>query len=384
MKKKIIVVILLISALFPLTLSHADKEVRADELSDTVLDQADNLDLDELKDFFDENSVEDYDFFTTFQHILQGEYDKGDNIFDYIKNIIFSEVKAFIPVIIGIIVVALLCEIVQNSKSVYLSESVGLIVKFVAILTIILLLFPEFTLIWNNTKNLIENIGKFSEIMSPIILTLMVASGGVASAAIYKPSVILFTDVIIALFYSVILPLIGILTAFNVMSFFSKDIKLKRFSDFFGGILKWIFGIMLAVYGLFITMQGISVSATDGISAKIAKFAVSNSVPIVGGLIRDGVDVVAAGSIIVKNALGVAGLTGIFYVILSPVLHMAVFSLLLKFAAAVADMFAGDTVPNFLATISKSVNYLIASALTVGLMAFLTVLLMVFSANSVI
>ena len=384
MKKKIIVVILLIFALFPLALSTADREVCADELSDTALDQADNLDLDELKDFFNQTNAEDYDFFTTFKNILQGKYDKGNNIFDYIKNVVFSEVKTFIPVIIGIIVVALLCEIVQNSKSVYLSESVGLIVKFVAVLTIILLLFPKFVSIWNKTKNLIENIGKFSEIMSPIILTLMVASGGATSAAIYQPSVILFTDVIITVFYAVVMPLVGILTAFNVMSFFSKDIKLKRFSDFFGGLLKWIFGIILAVYGLFITMQGISVSATDGISAKIAKFAVSNSVPIVGGLIRDGVDIVAAGSVIVKNALGVAGLTGIFYIILAPVLHMAVFSLLLKFAAAATDVFAGDTVPNFLAAISKSINYLIASALTVGLMAFLTVLLMVFSANSVI
>lgn len=384
MKKKIIVVILLIFALFPLALSTADREVCADELSDTALDQADNLDLDELKDFFNQTNAEDYDFFTTFKNILQGKYDKGNNIFDYIKNVVFSEVKTFIPIIIGIIVVALLCEIVQNSKSVYLSESVGLIVKFVAVLTIILLLFPEFVSIWNKTKNLIENIGKFSEIMSPIILTLMVASGGATSAAIYQPSVILFTDVIITVFYAVVMPLVGVLTAFNVMSFFSKDIKLKRFSDFFGGLLKWIFGIILAVYGLFITMQGISVSATDGISAKIAKFAVSNSVPIVGGLIRDGVDIVAAGSVIVKNALGVAGLTGIFYVILAPVLHMAVFSLLLKFAAAATDVFAGDTVPNFLAAISKSINYLIASALTVGLMAFLTVLLMVFSANSVI
>ncbi|MBR0189040.1 MAG: stage III sporulation protein AE [Clostridia bacterium] len=384
MKKKIIVVILLIFALFPLALSTADREVCADELSDTALDQADNLDLDELKDFFNQTNAEDYDFFTTFKNILQGKYDKGNNIFDYIKNVVFSEVKTFIPVIIGIIVVALLCEIVQNSKSVCLSESVGLIVKFVAVLTIIVLLFPEFVSIWNKTKNLIENIGKFSEIMSPIILTLMVASGGATSAAIYQPSVILFTDVIITVFYAVVMPLVGILTAFNVMSFFSKDIKLKRFSDFFGGLLKWIFGIILAVYGLFITMQGISVSATDGISAKIAKFAVSNSVPIVGGLIRDGVDIVAAGSVIVKNALGVAGLTGIFYIILAPVLHMAVFSLLLKFAAAATDVFAGDTVPNFLAAISKSINYLIASALTVGLMAFLTVLFMFFSANSVI
>ena len=180
------------------------------------------------------------------------------------------------------------------------------------------------------------------------------------------------------------MPLVGILTVFNVISYFSKDIKLKKFSDFFGGILKWIFGIMILFYGLFITVQGLSVSKMEGISVKVAKYAISNSVPIVGGLIKDGLDVVAAGSVIVKNALGIAGLTGIFYFILSPVLHMITFSVMLKLAAAITDIFAENTVSDFLMTISKSINYLIASVLTVGLMAFLTVLLMAFSANAAV
>ena len=285
---------------------------------------------------------------------------------------------------IGVIVIAILCEIVKNIKSAYLSESVVTIIKFVTILSIILLLQPIFISLWDKTKNLIQNMGKFTEIMSPIIITLMIASGGVQSAAIYKPSVVFFSSIVINIFYALILPLIGILTAFNIMSHFSKDIKLKKFSDFFSGIIKWIFGIVIVVYGFLITTQGIAASTSDGISYKVAKYAISNSVPIVGGLIKDGIDIVAAGSLVVKNALGIAGVLGVFYYILSPVIEMIVFSLLLKFAAAVTDMFAGDIVPDFLSTISKTINYLIASALTVGLMAFLTVLLMVFSANAII
>lgn len=385
MKKKFLILIISIPIFFSLIFfCTKPKSVSADELNDTINDQADNLDIDELKDFFTDNYADNYDFFTTFKNLINGKYETEGDIFTYLRNILFSEIKRLVPLIIGIVIVALLCEIIQNSKSAYLSESVGTIVKFVTILTVVLILSSELILIWNNTKKLIENIGKFSEIMSPIMLTLMVASGGTASAAIYKPSIVFFTNIIINIFYAIVLPIIGIMTIFNIMSHFSKEIKLKKFSDFFGGILKWIFGIIISVYGFFITVQGLSVSATDGISAKVAKYAVSNSVPIVGGLIREGVDVIAAGSIIVKNALGVAGLTGIFYVIISPVLHMVVFSILLKLAAAISDVFAGDIVPDFLATVSKSINYLIASILTVGLMAFLTVLLMIFSANSVI
>lgn len=383
-KRKCFSILVILIVLFACVFGLKTETAHADELSDVIKDQVNELDLRDLEDFFVNNEIDNFDFLSTFKNILEGKYDGAANIFEYIKNIIFSEASYFLPSIIAVIIACLLCEIIQNIKSGYLSDSVASIIKFVTILTVILLISPQFILMWNKTKNLIETIGKFSEIMSPIILTLMIASGGMVSATVYKPSVLFFTNIVINVFYAVILPLIGILTAFNVMSHFSKEIKLKKFSDFFGGVLKWIFGIMILFYGLIVSVQGLSVAGTEGISIKVAKYAISNSVPIVGGLIKDGLDIVAAGSVIVKNALGVAGLIGIFFYVLSPILQMIVFSLLLKLAAAITDVFAGDTVADFLITVSKSVNYFIASVLTVGLMAFLTVLLMVFSANSVI
>lgn len=383
-KRKIFYVILIFCTVFIFFWGQNVKSANADDLSDNIKDQIDNLNLQEIEDFFDNNNPDGFNFISTFKNILEGKYDGADNIFDYIKDIIFSEISYFLPSIIAIIIACLLCEIIQNIKSGHLSDSVAPIIKFVAILTVILIIFPQFISMWNKTKNIIESIGKLSEIMSPIMLTLMVASGGTVSASVYKPSVVFFTNVVINVFYAVVLPIIGILTVFNIMAHFSKDIKLKKFSDFFGGVLKWIFGIMIVFYGLIISVQGLSVANTEGISIKVAKYAISNSVPIVGGLIKDGLDIVAAGSVMVKNALGIAGLIGIFYFVLSPVLQMIVFSMLLKLAAAITDVFAGDSVSDFLGTVSKSINYFIASALTVGLMAFLTILLMVFSANTVI
>lgn len=383
-KRKIFYVILIFCTVFIFFWGHNVKSANADDLSDNIKDQIDNLNLQEIEDFFDDNNPDGFNFISTFKNILEGKYDGADNIFDYIKDIIFSEISYFLPSISAIIIACLLCEIIQNIKSGHLSDSVAPIIKFVAILTVIIIIFPQFISMWNKTKNIIESIGKLSEIMSPIMLTLMVASGGTVSASVYKPSVVFFTNVVINVFYAVVLPIIGILTVFNIMAHFSKDIKLKKFSDFFGGVLKWIFGIMIVFYGLIISVQGLSVANTEGISIKVAKYAISNSVPIVGGLIKDGLDIVAAGSVMVKNALGIAGLIGIFYFVLSPVLQMIVFSMLLKLAAAITDVFAGDSVSDFLGTVSKSINYFIASALTVGLMAFLTILLMVFSANTVI
>lgn len=384
MKKKNIILILSFMTIFCcLFFIKTTNIVYADELSDSISDQVDNLDLTSLEDFFSDKSVNGFDFFSFFKGILSGEYNGTNNFSEYIKNVVLSDVISVLPIFISLIAVVFLIEIVNRLSGSLSMQNVGTILKFVSILAVVLFLSYEFISIWKNVKNLIQNIGFFTEIMSPIILTLMVASGGNGSAAIFKPSVLIFSDFIISLFNFVVLPLIGVMVLFNLISFLSSGIKIKKFSDFFGGILKWIFGIVIIVYGFIISVQGLTVSNIDGISVKIAKYALSNSIPIVGGLVKDGLDVVTAGSIIIKNAVGLTGITGVFLFLLSPVIHIAVFSLGLKLSAAIIDLYSDGFVPDFLATVSKSISYLVASLLTVALLSFLIILLMVFSANSV-
>ena len=80
----------------------------ADELSDTVQDEINNLDLNGLDDFFDEVSADDYDFSSTFRNLLSGKFDGADNFFDYLKKILFSEISALMPTVISLIAIALL------------------------------------------------------------------------------------------------------------------------------------------------------------------------------------------------------------------------------------------------------------------------------------
>lgn len=379
-----IIFIFFISFMVLIAVFNGNNTAKADSLSDAVKNQVDNLNLDEIEEFFNRNSVNGVGFYALFNKLLQGEYDGEQGVFKYLTDVVFSDVSRMIPLFTGIMVITLLYSLIWNSKSAYLSDGVGKTIKYVAVMAVILTLSSEILYIWETVKNLIENIGKFSEIMSPIILTLMVASGGTASAALYKPSVLFFSDVVIQVFNYAVMPLIAVLGLLGIAAKLSTDINVGKFADFFGSVVKWIFGITITLYGFFITVQGISASAFDGVSVKVAKYALSNSIPIVGGLIKDGMDIITAGSVIIKNAFGISGVLIMFYVVLSPVIYMAVFSLLLKLTAAITEIYSEGFVSALLINISKTVSYLIATVMTVGLMAFITVTLMIFSANSVI
>ena len=120
------------------------------------------------------------------------------------------------------------------------------------------------------------------------------------------------------------------------------------------------------------------------ISIKATKYALSNSIPIVGGFIKDGFDLVIAGSILIKNAIGITCVIILFYMILSPVLYLVTFSILLKLVCAIIEPITDNKITSFCLGMSKCISYLLVAIISVSFMLFITILLMMFSANAFI
>ena len=359
--------------------------VGATELSDNVNEQLENIDLTELEKFYNENLIgaEGVDFFSVLGKMLNGEFTfTTDSGLNYAFQVFFNQLIEVIPSLLSIVAIAIFCGIINNVKSSTFSESTSSIVNFVAILAVALILSANLFSIFINARNLIQNLTKSTEIMSPIILTMMVASGGNISAGIYKPVVALLSGGIANIFLCVILPLIVISCIFNIISDFSDTARLRKLSEFFTGLIKWIIGLVVVIYSFFITAQGITVANYDGISMKAAKYVISNGVPIIGGFLGGGFDLVVAGSVLIKNSIGMVVVFALFYNLLSPVLFMVAFNLVLKFIAGVTEPVANSKIPEFCVNISKSITHLIVAVLMVGLMFFVTILLMIFSANA--
>ena len=132
------------------------------------------------------------------------------------------------------------------------------------------------------------------------------------------------------------------------------------------------------------TVQGITSASIDGISLRATKYAISNSIPLIGGFLRDGFDIVIAGSVLIKNAVGIIGLFSLFFIVLSPVLTICVVSLLFRLVASLVEPIGDVRISDFCTSISSGISYLIVCILMVGFMLFITVLLMIFSANAFI
>lgn len=381
--KKFLIIFIIISIVCGITTLNT-ATANADELSDNIHQQMENLDTSELEEYFNnlDNVSNNISFSEYVNKLLNGEFSLDfSSIFSYITSIFLNNFSNHLPVFISIIAIGLFSGLMKSLKSKYFTNDKD-IVSLVCLLSVVLLLINTINILYTNTENTIKNIAKLTEIMSPIILTLMVAGGGSSSANIYKPTVVFLSNGVINIFLSIILPLVSLMIVFTVITNFSDSIKITKFIDAITSIIKWLIGLIITIFGTYLTIQGITSASYDGISIKATKYAISNSIPLVGGFLKDGFDLIIVSSVLIKNAVGVSSVLSLMYTILSPIISIAVFSLILKFTCAILEPIADNMIINFCTSMTKCLSYLTISLLTVGLMLFITILLIMFTANS--
>ncbi len=357
--------------------------VYADELTDNIEKELDNIDFSDMENFLSQyEDLNGFEFYPSLKKMLKGEYSTDfSSVFTYVFNVLLDSVYSYLSVFLSIIVICLICSSVMKLKSSFLSEEVSRAVNLVCFLCVAVILLTKLVALFKSVSEVIAGMGALSEYATPIILTLMVASGGTTSASLYQPAVAFFSDGIISIVCSLVLPMVSTLLVFLSLSGMTDTLKIDGFVNLITSALKWIFGLSFTVFGIFLGVQGIASATYDGVSLKAAKYAISNSIPIIGGFLKDGSELIMCGCVLIKNAVGVCVLIVLFYITLLPVLNIAAFSLCLKLTSALVGLFGDDKVGGLCQSASKCLTYLVASILLVGFMLFVTILLMLMSAN---
>ena len=385
MKRKIVLLLIVATAFIFFAGLGKTQTVKADALTDEINDQINDIDLSELENFYDSLSVNDFDFSPVdyINDLLSGK--AGTNVGDLVKYALssfFSDFITFLPLLSGVLAVSVFGVIMKSVKSD--GGSACGVVYYVELLSCVLLLLPALYSIVSSSFSAVSNMAKFCEIVSPVLLTLMTASGGTVSVSIFQPAVLLLGGGMVTIVNAFILPFAVFILIFSVISGLSKEVRLGKFTEFFTSIIKLVIGLLATVFSVFLTVQGIVGAASDGLSAKAAKYAVSNSIPIVGGLIKDGFDLIRCGSVLIKNAVGLSSVVVLFFIVLTPVLKIAALSILLKLVSAVTETVSDEKISSICGNVAKSLTYFAVSVLICGFMFFITFLLMIFTANAYI
>ena len=353
-----------------------------EELNQNILEQIEKLDTEALQEYIDSLGI--FSDETIGERLF--DYIKGEQ-FDYggfgkqILNVLFEDVKDMLPAFACICAVALLCGILSSVKSSFASQTSADMIFLVAYAAALIPVLAVLTECFSRAFSSVSSMREQMQLTFPLLLTLMAASGGSVSAAIYQPAVAFLGTTIVSIVSAVVLPLTLTIIAFSMAGNLSNELKLNNFSAFFKSINKWIIGVSVSVFGLFFTVQGLTSAAYDGITRRAAKYAIGTGVPIVGGFLSGGFDLAIAGSVLIKNSLGSLSIFLMVSVLFEPLVMLVGANLFLRLTAAVTHPRGESRISSFLGETADNLNYCTAGLLFVAFLYFIGIVLIICSSE---
>lgn len=382
----IILIVCVIICGFQLIVSYADEA--SDEIALNISELLSQLDLSGLQSYIEEYAS-DYllGYGDTAEEIISYLI-SGDTAVDYgsyineLLSILFDNVISLFPAFAQITVIAIISAVAANAEGGLISGGTAKIVRLVCTAFIVLLLAAMLYGIAESCVECVQSICTQVEVITPMLITLTVLTGGTSSAAIYQPSAIFLMNGAVELVCEFIVPAVIVCCILNFTSHLNPEMSFTGISKLIKSIIKWVIGITVAVFSIFLTVQGTSASLFDGIFYKAAKYVVGNSVPIVGGFIAGGIDTLTSAGLLIKNSVGFCGIILLLLEISEPLISLVAFSLMLKFMSAIVQPIGESDLHSMFGEIASDVEHLIAGLVMVAFMYVLVIMMIINSANS--
>lgn len=233
----------------------------------------------------------DIDIGELFTSALTGKIDNG-KLFKGIFALFGKEVLNSITVLGSIIVIIIIHSILRSISEGLENKSISQITYYVQYILIVTLVMTNFAQIIDMVKDSVQNLVAFMDCLIPILMTLIMTTGSIASAGLLQPIIVFMVTFIGNFINSIVLPLVLVSTALGIISKVSDRMQIDKLSNFFKSSVVWILGVVLTLFVGIVSLEGTLSSNVDGITAKTTKAAVSSFIPVVGKILGDAVDTV--------------------------------------------------------------------------------------------
>ena len=306
-----------------------------------------------IKGFIDEaekytgDFFEDMDLTDMFNQAIQGKID-NQKLYKKIINLLGKEVTSSLKTLISILVIIVIHGILKSITDNLENNSVSQIIYFVQYILIVTLIMSNFTEIIELVRKTANDLVGFINVLIPLLLTLMVYTGNIATSTIIEPIILFVSNFVGNLIVDILIPIVLIIVVFSIISKISEKVQIDKLSKFLKSGVVWVLGVILTIYVGVVSLEGTLSSSVDGITAKTAKTAVSSVIPVVGKVLGDVVDSVLGCGVILKNAVGFVGVIVILGICVAPIIKIATLSIIYSLASAVIQPIADDKIVKLL------------------------------------
>lgn len=301
---------------------------------------------------------------------LSGEIDNGV-LYKGVLKILGKEVVASITMLGSILIIIVIHSILKSIGENLGNDSTAKIAYFVEYILIITILISNFATIITSIQNTISNLVGFMNTLVPILISLIVATGQVASGTVLQPILIFAVVFIGNIINLIVLPIITVSMVLTIASNLSEKVQIGNLAKFFKSSVTWLLGFVITIFVGLLSLEGTITSSVDGITIKGIKSVASTFIPVVGKALGDSVDTVLGATSLIKNSVGFVGIIIILGICISPIIKLTVLSVMYSLAGAISEPLADKKIVDVITQMAGVFKILL------GVVFFIAVLLII-------
>ena len=246
-----------------------------------------------------------------------GEVD-GEALWQAVRSMALGSVRELAPRMLRILGVSVLCAGLLQLRVLSERDSLTGLLETLAYLSLALPVAADCAEQFAKGREVTQRMADFYSAVLPTMLSLLTAIGGTRSALLMEQMSLAATGGLTRFVQSALMSVLGLCAALTVVQHVAQEIRLSRTLRALRTGVHWALGLCFTAFLGYITVQGMTGAYYDGVTVRAAKYAIDKFVPVVGGAFKDTADTLIGCSIVVKNAVGVVGLTGLLAIILRP------------------------------------------------------------------
>ncbi len=357
----------------------APLQVQAQELE---IPYENNIDYDGVQASIDEiMGQEEFDFKDyVYETMKSGEGFSITKIFTIIVDGVKGQLVSDRSLIFRFVGITILGAVFTNFSKVFRNNHVSEMGFYVTYLIVFTLACVSFYSITQVAVGTLENILEFMRSLIPAYYMAIMFSSGVTTSSLFYQGTLILIHVVELLIMNGIVPLIRIYFILSLVSNLTEEDMLSKALELFENIIKWTLKSLLGLITGYNVIQGLVVPVTDNLKNRVT-VRVVNALPGVGTLLGSAAETILGAGIVLKNAIGAAGICALIIILSIPIIRIAFHVFIYKFAAALVQPISDKRMVECLSGCSKAASLLLYATFVTGILFLLTILVVMATTN---
>lgn len=332
-----------------------------------------------IEDMFPETEIS---FRDTFMSLVKGEIPlEKEYIIELAKQVLFAEVDRQQKIVVQILILVIVAAVFTNFIRVFQKDEISEIAFYTIYLLLFVILMKAFGELSELTAETVNRLLHFMRVLMPIYFFAVSLTSGSLTAAGVNELILFAVGASEMLVSYIVVPGISVYVMMVILNYLGSENRLSKFADLIKTVMGWMMKTLLGMVVAIQAIQGMLLPAIDSLKNSVLHKMVS-AVPVLGNTLNSVTEAVLGTAVILKNAVGAAGLIFIFMICLTPVVRLAICTLIYKAVGAAVQPVAEKRLTECIGGVAEGVAMLLKAVGTVGIMFLVTLAMVISSVKS--